>query len=107
VGFLPSPANGGLFPLFCRNVGNPPAFCHSSNNFRGDLCSLLLPGSLSGELEVSALRAIIFQGGFFPELVWGQMLSLRPAEMGGLGDRNSHFNATISVWLEGRASKRL
>jgi hypothetical protein len=106
VGFLPSPANGCLFPFFCRYVGNPFPLYHSGNYFCGDFCSLLLHRSLSGDLEMSAMWAIIFQGSVFPEPVRGPMLPLRASKMGRVGERNSYSNATISVSLEGRASKK-
>jgi hypothetical protein len=53
-----------------------------------------------GKLEMSAVWAIIFQGGVFSKLVWRSMLSLRPSEMGGVGEWNAYFNAAIPVWLE-------
>jgi hypothetical protein len=56
---------------------------------------------MPGKLEMSALRAVIFQSRVFPELVWRQMLSLQPSEMGGVGKRYPYFSAPIPVWLEG------
>jgi hypothetical protein len=56
---------------------------------------------------MSPLQAIIFQGRVSPELIRGQMLLLRPSEMGRFGSGQRHFAAAIPFWLEGSTSMQI
>ncbi len=107
MGVLPSPAEVCLFSFFRRYAGNTFSLFHSSIRLCANFRALLLYRCVAGNLEMSPLQAIILQGRVSPELIWGQMLLLRPSEMGRFGSGQRHFNATIPVRLEGATSKQI
>jgi hypothetical protein len=99
VGVLPSPAQVRLFSLFRRDAGNTISLSHSSICRCADIRALLLYRCMSGDVEMSALQAIILQGRFSPELIRGQMLLLRPSEMGRFEGGQRRSAPPIPVWL--------
>jgi hypothetical protein len=107
VGVLPSPAEVCLFSFSCRYAGNTFSLSHSSVCLCADIRALLLYRCVSSDLEMSPLQAIILQGRVSPELIWGQMLLLRPSEMGRFGSGQRHFDATIPVRLESATIKQI
>ena len=99
MGVLPLLAQVCIFPLFCRHTGDTFSVSHSGNCLCADIRALLLYGSVSGNLEMSPLPAIILQGRFSPKLIWGQMLLLRPSQMGHDGSGQLHFETTVPLRL--------